>query len=96
MKAKSTLKAVVFAGALISVPTLGFAQTTRGSTIPSQPGASEFAPGQRAKATGKAANTFAPGQRAKATGKAAKTFAPGQQDDSTAASTRSGATTRRR
>ena len=64
---------------LLAVPTLGHAQTPRGNTLPDQPGASEFAPGQRVT-TKKPAKTFAPGQKAKATGQPAKTFAPGQQD----------------
>ncbi len=60
-----TLKTALLAiGALASVPALSYAQASKGSTLPNQPGASEFAPGQRAK-SGKSANTFAPGQKAK-------------------------------
>ncbi len=84
MKASKTLKTLFVFAAFMSVPALSHAQASRGSTIPNQPGASEFAPGQRAKATGKPANTFAPGQRAEDTGKPAKTFAPGQKAGSRA------------
>lgn len=79
MRQSKALKTLLVAGAFMSVPALSHAQTTRGNSIPNQPGASEFAPGQRAKATGKPANTFAPGQKADDTGKPAKTFAPGQK-----------------
>lgn len=86
------LKTVLFAlGALASVPTLSHAQASRSSTPPNQPGASEFAPGQRAQ-PGRPANTFAPGQKAKTSSQPAKSFAPGQQNGSPV----SGGTTRRR
>ncbi len=96
MFARSLTRTALFAAALIVAPTLGFAQTTRGSTVPDQPGASEYAPGQRAKATGRSAKTFAPGQQAKRTGKAAETFAPGQQDGTTTTGSTPGSTTRSR
>lgn len=67
---------------LIGLPALAQAQAAR--TLPTdQPGASEYAPGQRAKSsvTGQNANDYAPGQRAKTsvTGDSAKSFAPGQK-----------------
>ena len=46
--------------ALLVVPTMAMAQ--KSNTLPNQPGQSEFAPGQRAKAPGDA-KKFAPGQR---------------------------------
>ena len=46
--------------ALLAVPTVAAAQ--KSNTLPNQPGQSEFAPGQRAKAPGEA-KKFAPGQR---------------------------------
>ena len=88
--------ALLTAASLMTLPTLSQAQTTRSTTVPNQPGASENAPGQRAKATGKPARTFAPGQQAKKTGKPAKTFAPGQQDGSATTGTAGGSATRSR
>jgi hypothetical protein len=89
-------KTLLFAATLfLAAPAHGHAQTPRGNTLPDQPGASEFAPGQRAT-TKRPAKTFAPGQKAKATGQPAKTFAPGQQDDSTSTGTTSGARARTR
>ena len=46
--------------ALLVVPTMAMAQ--KSNTLPNQPGQSEFAPGQRAKAPGDA-KKYAPGQR---------------------------------
>ena len=91
-----TRMALLTAASLMALPTLSHAQATRGSTVPNQPGASEYAPGQRAKATRKPAKTFAPGQKAKKTGRPAKTFAPGQQDGSATTGPAGGAATRSR
>jgi len=79
MSKKATLLA---AALLIGLPALAQAQTTR-QLPPNQPGASEYAPGQRAKSstTGQSASDFAPGQKAQSstTGASAKSFAPGQK-----------------
>jgi Spy/CpxP family protein refolding chaperone len=50
--------------ALLLVPTFAMAQ--KSTTLPNQPGQSEFAPGQRAQQPGaKDAKDYAPGQRRK-------------------------------
>jgi hypothetical protein len=68
---------------LLGLPALAQAQTMPRKMPQDQPGASEYAPGQRAKSsvTGQSANEFAPGQKAKSsvTGESARSFAPGQQ-----------------
>lgn len=78
MSKKATLLAATL---LLGLPALAQAQTTR--ALPDQPGASEYAPGQRAKSstTGQSATDFAPGQKAQSsmTGESAKSFAPGQK-----------------
>ena len=51
---------ILAAAALLVVPTIAMAQ--KGTTLPNQPGQSEFAPGQRATSPG-GAKKFAPGQR---------------------------------
>jgi hypothetical protein len=67
---------------LFGLPVVAQAQTTR-QLPPDQPGASEYAPGQRAKSstTGQSASDFAPGQKAQSstTDAPAKSFAPGQK-----------------
>ena len=61
--------------ALVAAPTVAMAQ--KSTTLPNQPGQSEFAPGQRATTPG-GATKYAPGQRQTTPG-TAKNFAPGQQ-----------------
>jgi hypothetical protein len=50
--------------ALIAAPTVASAQKSN-STLPNQPGQSEYAPGQRAQTGNKDAKDYAPGQRMK-------------------------------
>ena len=54
------LACTVLAAALLGLPAVAMAQ--KSSTLPNQPGQSEFAPGQRAKTKGDAKD-YAPGQR---------------------------------
>jgi len=54
------LACTVIAVALLGIPAVAMAQ--KSTTLPNQPGQSEFAPGQRAKAKGDAKD-YAPGQR---------------------------------
>jgi len=54
------LATTITLAALLVVPATAMAQ--KSNTLPNQPGQSEFAPGQRAKAPG-GATKYAPGQR---------------------------------
>jgi hypothetical protein len=65
--------------ALVGSSALAQGRQTTIRTQPTGPGASEFAPGQRAQETGRSARSFAPGQQMQRTGQPARTFAPGQR-----------------
>ena len=77
--------------ALIAAPTVAMAQ--KSTTLPNQPGQSEFAPGQRATTPG-GATKFAPGQRQTTPG-TARNFAPGQQPHQMNTKNVNGGTTKR-